>query len=61
MRWTDEGANVTEAALETGFSDTAHMSRVFLKTFGLSPSVFRKMRCVTSLENPLVMATADQL
>ncbi len=34
------GANVTEAALDTGFADTAHMSRAFHATFGVTPSDF---------------------
>ena len=49
-----EGANVTEAAAEAGFADTSHMSRAFLRTFGLSPSIFRKLRLVTSLKHPLI-------
>ncbi|MGO9006722.1 MAG: helix-turn-helix domain-containing protein [Beijerinckiaceae bacterium] len=49
-----EGANVTEAAADAGFADTSHMSRAFLRTFGLSPSIFRKLRLVTSLKHPLI-------
>jgi AraC-like DNA-binding protein len=34
----ERGGNLTEAALEAGFSDSAHLSRTFRATFGLSPS-----------------------
>jgi AraC-like DNA-binding protein len=33
------GANLTEAAARAGFSDSAHLSRVFRDNFGLSPSL----------------------
>lgn len=32
------GADLTEAAAEAGFADSAHFSRVFRATFGLAPS-----------------------
>ncbi len=32
------GANLTEAAVAAGFSDSAHLSRTFRSMFGLSPS-----------------------
>ncbi len=35
---TRRGANLTEAAVEAGFSDAAHFSRTFRAMFGLSPS-----------------------
>ncbi|MGP0058595.1 MAG: helix-turn-helix domain-containing protein [Beijerinckiaceae bacterium] len=54
VKLMSEGANVTEAAVEAGFADTSHMSRVFLRTFGLSPSILRKMRIVTSPKHPLI-------
>lgn len=38
------GANLTEAAFRAGFSDSAHLSRVFRDHFGLSPSVLLGMR-----------------
>ena len=33
------GANLTEAAVRAGFSDSAHLSRVFRANFGLPPSL----------------------
>lgn len=33
-----KGATITEAALESGFSDTAHLTRTFQDMFGLRPS-----------------------
>ena len=33
-----EGALVRTAAMDAGFSDTAHLSRVFRECFGLTPS-----------------------
>jgi AraC-like DNA-binding protein len=32
------GADLTTAAMEAGFSDSAHLSRVFRQTFGMAPS-----------------------
>jgi AraC-like DNA-binding protein len=32
------GANLTEAAVEAGFADSAHLTRVFKRTFGMTPS-----------------------
>ena len=36
-----DGRSLTEAAHEAGFSDSAHFSRVFSRTFGFSPSYLR--------------------
>ena len=33
-----EGALVRTAAMDAGFADTAHLSRVFRRGFGLTPS-----------------------
>ena len=38
-----EGANLTEAAIAAGFSDSSHLSRVFRANFGLSPSALLRM------------------
>lgn len=37
------GANLTEAAIGAGFSDSAHLSRVFRQSFGLPPSALLRM------------------
>lgn len=39
VRATQRGANATEAALDAGFSDSAHLSRTFRAMFGLPPSL----------------------
>ncbi|MCB1167577.1 MAG: helix-turn-helix transcriptional regulator [Leptospiraceae bacterium] len=35
-----DGLNLTEAAHEAGFADSAHLSRTFKKNFGIQPSFF---------------------
>ena len=47
MRATAEvldGRSITQAAVNTGFSDTAHFSRTFLKLTGLHPSIIKSYR-----------------
>jgi AraC-like DNA-binding protein len=34
---------LAEIALEAGFSDQAHMSRVFLRRMGVTPGAFRRI------------------
>jgi AraC-like DNA-binding protein len=36
---TQAGRDLTEAAVDAGFSDSAHLSRTFRAMFGLSPSM----------------------
>lgn len=36
------GAAIVEAALDTGFYDQAHLTREFVRTFGLTPGAFRR-------------------
>lgn len=36
-----QGANLTDAAYAAGFSDSAHLSRSFRRTFGIAPKVLR--------------------
>jgi AraC-like DNA-binding protein len=43
-RLSEPGALVKEVALEAGFSDPFHFSRVFKRVFGVAPSVFRAWR-----------------
>jgi AraC-like DNA-binding protein len=39
-----EGTTLTRAAAAAGFSDSAHLSRTFRRTFGLPPSALQHMR-----------------
>jgi AraC-like DNA-binding protein len=44
MRIALTGSSLTEAAVEAGFTDSAHFARLFRATFGVTPSyVFRKV------------------
>lgn len=36
------GAGLSEAAIEAGFADAAHMSRTFKRTFGMTPSALQR-------------------
>lgn len=38
MRLASEGLSLTEAALESGFSDSQHFSREFSQKIGIAPS-----------------------
>lgn len=45
------GANLTQAALESGFADSAHMSRTFKEMFGVPPStLFKNSRFVQAID-----------
>ncbi len=39
-----EGANLTRAAADAGFSDSSHLTRVFRATFGVNPSTMLRMQ-----------------
>lgn len=39
----EAGKNVTEAAYELGFSSPAHLSREFVKKFGINPKSYQKL------------------
>jgi AraC-like DNA-binding protein len=45
------GADLTTAAMEAGFSDSAHLSRVFRQMFGMAPSDVLPYLQVTDLPN----------
>ena len=50
MQNTVRGASLTEAAHGAGFSDSAHLTRVFRATFGIPPSrIFKDSRSVQVL------------
>jgi AraC-like DNA-binding protein len=42
-----QGQSLVNAALAAGFSDQSHMTRHFIKTFGIAPARWLKMRGVT--------------
>lgn len=46
VRALSEGANLTVAAHEAGFADSAHLSRTFVATFGMRPTNLRSVRIV---------------
>jgi AraC-like DNA-binding protein len=47
LRSSAQGASLTEAAHTAGFADSAHLTRVFRATFGISPSrIFKNSHAV---------------
>lgn len=40
-----KGASATDVAVETGFSDQAHLTRVFKQRIGTTPAAYRAMTC----------------
>jgi AraC family transcriptional regulator len=42
-----QGANITQAAHDAGFSDSAHLTRTFRRMFGMPPSRLRSHTAVT--------------
>lgn len=53
IRRLGNGASVTSAAVEAGFADGAHFSRVFRATFGCKPSSLANMRVVANETHPI--------
>ncbi|WP_146074011.1 AraC family transcriptional regulator [Methylobacterium sp. 190mf] len=53
IRRLGNGASVTSAAVEAGFADGAHFSRVFRATFGCKPSSLANMRIVANETHPI--------
>lgn len=45
LKALQDGANVTDAALDAGFADTAHLSRSFRRVLGAAPSELRRAAC----------------
>lgn len=53
LQATSRGASLTEAAHRVGFADSAHLTRVFRATFGISPSrIFKNSRSVQVISEP---------
>lgn len=48
-----EGCNLTEAAMDAGFSDQSHFSRMFRKAYGMTPSAYRALGRGDPQKNPL--------
>jgi AraC-like DNA-binding protein len=38
----DGGARLAEAAADSGFSDQSHMTRLFVRSFGMAPGAYAK-------------------
>ncbi len=49
----NDGASLTEAAMEAGFSDQSHFSRMFRRAYGMTPSDYRRLGVNGSQHNPL--------
>ncbi|MEM1298487.1 MAG: AraC family transcriptional regulator [Pseudomonadota bacterium] len=48
-----EGSSLTEAAMDAGFSDQSHFSRMFRKAYGMTPSAYRNLGSGNLQKNPL--------
>jgi len=57
LRWVTEalaeGSTLTQAAHAAGFSDSAHLSRVFRASFGMAPSRILRDTMLYSCDLPL--------
>jgi AraC-like DNA-binding protein len=40
----DQSRSLVEVAIEAGFADQAHFSRIFKSTFGITPARYRALR-----------------
>lgn len=49
----NDGASLTAAAMEAGFSDQSHFSRLFRQAYGMTPSAYRRLGAVGVHHNPL--------
>lgn len=48
-----EGYSLTQAAMDAGFSDQSHFSRMFRKAYGMTPSAYRNLGSGDPQKNPL--------
>lgn len=47
------GTTITDAAMEAGFADQSHFTRMFRRAYGMTPSVYQRLGVGTSSQNPL--------
>ena len=47
------GYNLTQAAMDAGFSDQSHFSRMFRRAYGMTPSAYRAIGGENPQKNPL--------
>ena len=52
------GASLSDAAYQAGFSDAAHFTRTFRRTFGLAPA--QVTRRLTLIETPWDVGNQDE-
>ncbi len=57
VRALADGSNLTAAAHEAGFSDSAHLSRTVVATFGIRPASLRaiRIRCTDRMSPPVTL------
>jgi AraC-like DNA-binding protein len=57
VRALSDGSNLTAAAHEAGFSDSAHLSRTVVATFGIRPASLRaiRIRCTDRTAPPVAL------
>lgn len=50
MEQLNDGVRLTDAAIDAGFSDTAHFSRTFKDMFGVQPSAFMSAKGLVNIQ-----------
>lgn len=61
VRTLADGSTLTEAAHWAGFSDSAHLTRTFVATFGVRPASLRGVRVVSADDAETPPALFDRL